>query len=195
MQESLTKFKNIVLENFSRKDFKYHEWMAEYHLKIVEKISMELCDVYPDADRDLVFALVWFHDFGKPLDEENEREVTLKDGPKVMLECGLPQEFVDKVIERWILMEKKNELDLRTTPIETQIVSSADGASHLVGVFYPSYFNEDGNNFVVTQERLKEKMEKDWKRKIVLPEVQKAFELRYVRAREMLGEFPDKFIQ
>jgi len=195
MQENLTKFKNIVIENFSRKDFTYHEWMVEYHLKIVEKIAMELCDIYTEADRDIVQALVWFHDFGKPIDEENERVVTLSEGPKVMLECGFSQEFVDKVIECWQLMEKKNEIDIRTAPIETQIVSSADGASHFTGVFYPSYFNENGDDFITTQEYLKKKIEKDWSRKIVLPEVQKAFEGRYLKAKEMLGEFPDTFLK
>lgn len=194
MQENIEKFKNIVIANFSRTDFTYHEWMVDYHLKIVEKIALELCDIYQEADREIVRALVWFHDFGKPLDEENERAVTLAEGPKVMLECGFPQDFVDRVVECWQLMEKKNEIDIRTTPIETQIVSSADGASHFTGVFYPSYFNEDGDDFATTQKHLKEKMEKDWTRKIVLPEVQKAFEGRYLQAKEMLGEFPDKFI-
>lgn len=194
MQENIEKFKNIVIANFLRKDFTYHEWMVDYHLKIVEKIALELCDIYQDADRNIVQALVWFHDFGKPLDEENERVVTIIEGPKVMLECGFTQDFIDKVVEYWQLMEKKNEIDIRTTPIETQIVSSADGASHFVGVFYPSYFNEDGNDFSTTQKHLKEKMEKDWTRKIVLPEMQKAFESRYLKAKEMLGEFPDRFI-
>lgn len=195
MQENLTKFKNIVIENFSRKDFTYHEWMVEYHLKIVEKIAIELCDIYTDADRDIVLALVWFHDFGKPIDEKNERAVTLAEGPKVMLECGYSQEFIDRVVECWQLMEKKNEIDIRTTPIETQIVSSSDGASHFIGVFYPSYFNENGDDFATTQKHLLEKMEKDWNRKIVLPEVQQAFEGRYLQAKEMLGEFPDKFLK
>lgn len=194
MQENLTKFKNMVIENFSRKDFTYHEWMVEYHLKIVEKIAMELCDIYTNADRHVVQALVWFHDFGKPLDEENERAITLSEGPKAMLECGFSQDFIDKVVECWELMEKKNEIDIRNTPIETQIVSSSDGASHFTGVFYPSYFNEDGDDFATTQKHLKEKIEKDWSRKIVLPEVQKAFEGRYLKAKEMLGEFPDKFL-
>lgn len=193
-QTNLLIFKNIVIENFSRKDFTYHEWMVEYHLNIVEKIAMELCDIYTDADRDIVQALVWFHDFGKPIDEENERTITLLEGPKVMLACGYTQEFVDRVVECWQLMEKKNEIDIRTTPIETQIVSSADGASHFTGVFYPSYFNENGDDFAITQKHLKEKIEKDWNRKIVLPEVQKAFESRYIRAKEMLGNFPDKFL-
>lgn len=195
MEESLEKFRNIVIENFSRKEFKYHEWMVEYHLIIVERIAMELCDIYTDADRNIVQALVWFHDFGKPIDEENERAVTLAEGPKVMLECGFPQEFIDAVVERWKLMEQKNEIDIRTTPIETQIVSSADGASHFTGVFYPSYFNEDGNHFITTQKKLAEKITKDWERKIVLPEVTKAFESRYLRAKELLGEFPHTFLR
>lgn len=194
MEDNLTKFKNIVIENFSRKDFTYHEWIVDYHLKIVEKIAMELCDIYTDADRDVVQALVWFHDFGKPLDEENERAVTLEQGSKVMQECGFSQEFINKVVECWQLMEKKNEIDLRTAPIETQIVSSADGASHFTGVFHPSYFNENISDFTTTQKRLKEKIEKDWNRKIVLPEVQKAFESHYRRAKEMLGEFPERFL-
>lgn len=195
MQESIEKFKKVVIENFSRKDFTYREWMVDYHLKIVEKIALELCEIYKEADRDVVQALVWFHDFGKPLDEENERTITRTEGPKVMLQCGFPQEFINIVLEHWELMEKKNEIDIRTTPIETQIVSSADGASHFTGVFYPSYFNENGNDFITTQKKLKEKIEKDWNRKIVLPEVQKAFEPYYLRAKEMLGEFPDKFLE
>lgn len=195
MEKSLAKFRDIVIENFSRKDFTYHEWMVEYHLKIVEKIAMEICDVYTEADRDIVQALVWFHDFGKPLDEKNERAITLIEGPKAMLDCGFSQEFIDRVVECWQLMEKKNEIDIRTTPIETQIVSSSDGASHFTGVFYPSYFNEDGDDFITTQKHLKEKIEKDWNRKIVLPEVQNAFEAYYLRAKEMLGEFPEKFLK
>jgi hypothetical protein len=195
MQTEILKFKTVVIENFSRKDFTYHEWMVDYHLKIVEKIALELCDIYKDADRDIVQALVWFHDFGKPIDEQNERAITLVEGPKVMIECGFHPEFIGKVVEYWQLMEKKNEIDIRNTPIEVQIVSSSDGASHLTGVFYPSYFNENGDDFVTTQKLLKEKIEKDWNRKIVLPEVQKAFEYRYIKAKEMLGEFPDNFLK
>ncbi len=194
MNEQIEKFRSIVIENFSRKDFKYHQWMIEYHLKIVERIAMELCDMYPDADRNVVQALVWLHDFGKPLNEENERALTLTEGPKAMRECGFSQEFIDAVIERWELMEKKNDIDIRTTPIETQIVSSADGASHFTGVFYASYFNEDGDDFATTQKELTEKIVKDWERKIVLPEVKRAFENRYRQARELLGEFPDRFL-
>lgn len=193
MQNNIEQFRDIVKNNFKKKEFTYHEWMVEYHLEIVERIALELCDKYPEADRDLVQTLVWFHDFGKPLDEQNEQAVTRERGPETMLACGFPDDFVKTVLEYWELMERKSEIDIRTTPIEVQIISSADGASHLVGVFYPSYFG-DGNSFAITQQRLSEKIEKDWGRKIVLPEAREAFKERYLRAKEMLGEFPPYFL-
>ena len=196
MKNGILKFKNIVIENCSRQDFAYRDWMVKFHLEIVEKIAMELCDVYSGADRDLVKALVWFHDFGKPIDEKNEREITAKEGLKVMLECGYELDFVNKVVEYWNLMEKKNEIDLHTAPIEVQIVSSADGASHFTGVFHASYFRDDPSvPFANIQQELKEKIEKDWNRKIVLPEVKKAFQSRYEKAKELYGDLPDKFLE
>lgn len=194
-QQKIEKFRIIVKENFRRKDFTYHEWMVEYHLDIVERIAFELCEFYPEANKEIVQTLVWFHDFGKPIDEENEREITLVKGPMVLSELGFPEQFVNTVVDYWKLFEQKNEIDLRTAPIEVQIVSSADGASHLTGVFYPSYFgDEPKESFQSTQEHLREKIEKDWNRKIVLPEARKAFEQRYLKAKELLGIFPDKFI-
>ena len=193
MQDKIEKFKEIVIQNFSRADFEYHEWMVDYHLKIVERIAMELCDIYPDANRDIVQVLVWFHDFGKPFDDEKEREITLDKGSQALIDCGFEQDFIDKVVELWKLMEKKNEIDLHEAPIETKIISSADGASHFVGIFYPSYFG-DGDDFTTTQNKLKEKIRVDWERKMVLPEVKKAFADRYEKQKELYGEFPKSFL-
>jgi putative nucleotidyltransferase with HDIG domain len=193
MDKQMEQFRNHVIENFSRKDFTYHEWMIDYHLKIVERIAMELCDKYSNADRDVVHALVWFHDYGKPIDENNERGITATEGVKALAECGFAQDFIEKVVTNWQIMERKNEIDLHSAPIEAQIVSTADGMSHFVGVFYASYFG-DGGDFATTQRRLKEKITKDWDRKIVLPEARQACEVRYLRAKELLGEFPDKFL-
>jgi len=193
MEEKIEKFKEIAIRNFSKEDFVYHEWIVKYHIEIVEKIALELCDIYKEADRNIVRVLVWFHDFGKPLDENNERTMTLKEGTKALLNCGFDQEFIDKVVYLWEFMEKKNEIDLHTAPIETKIVSSADGASHFVGVFYATYFG-DGDSFDATQKELADKIKKDWERKIVLPEVKKSFEDRYKKAQEIVGIFPERFI-
>lgn len=193
MQENINKFKEIAIGNFSKKDFIYHEWFVKYHLEIVERIAMELCDVYKEADRDIVKILVWFHDFGKPINDKNEKETTLNEGTKELLNCGFSQNFIDKVVYYWEFMERKNEIDLNTSPIETKIISSADGAAHFVGVFYATYFG-DGHDFNTTQNELAKKINKDWERKIILPEVKKSFIDRYNKMQEFVGIFPDKFL-
>ncbi len=65
-------------------------------------------------------------------------------------------------------------------------------------LFYPGTFNPphfgDGDDFEITKTELKKKIEKDWDRKIVLPEAREAFKKRYEIAKELYGEFPKKFL-
>ncbi len=194
-QKKLEAFRQIVIANCDTENFEYREWFVIDHLAIVEKIAMELCEIYNDADKDVVSALVWFHDFGKPLDEKNEREITEKQGVATMRQIGFAPEFIEKVFTYWTRMELKNDIDLSKEAIETQIVSTADGASHFVGKFYPSYFRDDVTMSVpAIGKKIREKIKQDWERKIVLPEVKKAFKERYRQALEITGEYPDTFI-
>ncbi|MFA6585698.1 MAG: hypothetical protein WCS86_00875 [Candidatus Paceibacterota bacterium] len=141
-QDKLNKFKQLTIKNCENVDFPYREWFVNDHLNIVEKIAIELCDIYKEADRDIVFALVWFHDFGQALDLKNIYEVTKEKGVEAMKSVGLPQDFIDKVVKLWERIEMKNEINISKEPIEVQIVSTADGASHFTGKFYSTYFED-----------------------------------------------------
>lgn len=194
-QYKLDAFKQIVAKNCENADFIYREFFVNDHLLIVEKIAMELCNIYKKADQAVVFALVWFHDFGKPIDINHERAVTREKGVKAMKMVGLEDDFINKVLKFWERMEMKNEIDLSKENIEVQIVSSADGASHFVGKFFSTYFRDDPiESIKETEEKIKNKIKQDWDRKIVLPEVKIAFKDRYFIALELVGEYPDKFI-
>lgn len=195
IQEKLNNFKEIVKENSKNENFEFREWFVDDHLKIVERIAMEICDIHKEADRDIVTALVWFHDFGKPIDIQNERQLTKEKGIEAMKNIGFPKDFIDKVFKYWERMEMKNEIDLSQEVIEVQIISTADGASHFVGQFYPSYFGDiPKKSLKETREELKKKIKVDWERKIVIPEVKEAFKDRYLKALELLGEYPEKFL-
>jgi hypothetical protein len=191
----INNFKQTVIANCQNSQFVYHEFFVKDHLLVVEKIAIELCDIYMDADRNLVMALVWFHDFGKPIDMDNEYEITLSKGFQAMKDCGFSDAFISKVVEVWKRMEMKNEIDISKESIEVQIVSSADGASHFVGKFFSTYFRDNPKEAIGNIEtRLKKKIEQDWKNKISLPEVKEAFNERYKRALEIVGEYPKKLI-
>ncbi|MFA7209448.1 MAG: HD domain-containing protein [Parcubacteria group bacterium] len=196
IQDKLDAFKDIVIKNIQgNENFPYREWFIDDHLMIVERIALELCDIYPDADRNLVEALVWFHDFGKPIDMGNEYETTKTRGVEAMRSIGFEEKFIERVLELWVTMEKEQEIDISKEAIEVQIICSADGASHFTGLFYSSYFRDErGESLESIKNRIRAKIRKDWEKKMVLPEIKKTFEKRYIRALEIVGEYPNNFI-
>jgi len=193
MKHLIQTFKQHVLELTRNPDFVHHQWFAEYHLEIVERISLELCDIHPEADRDAVVTLVWLHDYGKIIDRENQYQATLTKGKEKLLELGYPPAFTEKVIQYADLLDKKT--DLNRAPLEVQIVSSADGASHLVGPFFSLWWYENhGKDYRTLMEDNIWKANVDWDTKIVLPEVKRAFTDRHTYVLERSGRMPERFL-
>src|SRR3989344_2352803 len=164
MNSKTEKFKQEVIRLASNPEFVHHDWFVKWHLEVVDKISMELLDYYPEADKELE-------------------------------EVGFDVAFTEKAVKYIEILDKKMEFDLRKAPIEVQIVSSADGCSHLVGPFFHFWWRENANKSI--EELMADnnfKMDKDWNRKIVLPEARQAFEARYKIIREQVGALPEAYI-
>ena len=193
IEDAVITLKKYIKKLSSNINFPHHEWFIKYHIRIVEKIALELCHAYPSADKNLVIATVWFHDYGKLIDFKNEHRVTQESGLSRMVDLGLSTAFAKRVLESINVIDTKK--GLRNASIETKIVSSADGASHLVGPFFALHWRDNPNTAI---EKLiaenKRKLLVDWNRKIVLPEVKKAFEARYIFLEEHLsGKLPNSF--
>jgi len=195
MELLVQKLRTCVAKDAEDPAFVHHDWFIKYHLEIVEKIALELCSVHEEADRDLVSALVWIHDYGKIVDFADQCKATLTEGKRLLLELGFPSKFVEKAISYAEWIDRKMDVDLRKAPIEVQIVSSADGASHLVGPFYYMWWHEHACKGY--EQLMKDNMRKamqDWDRKVVLPEVRKAFANRHSFLLEQNGKMPAKFL-
>jgi hypothetical protein len=109
---------------------------------------------------------------------------------------GFAPDFVERAVLGIETMDKKMEIDLREVPLEVQIVASADGCSHMVGPFLSLYWREHPE--LSTEELLaanKAKLEKDWNRKITLPEARAAFAARHEFLLEPTGKPPDSFLR
>jgi hypothetical protein len=192
MEELVSRLKQEVITAASNPGFLHKNWYVKYHLEIVERISLELCAIYEEADRNLVLTIVWLHDYGKILGSDDEMTATA--GKPKLLELGFTEEFANRVIQHIRLIDEK--LNIEEAPIEAKIVSSADGASHLVGPF-PHFWWYEHNDKPI-QELMKdnyEKVQRDWTKKIVLPEVRDSFLTRYRLRLEQSGILPKRFLQ
>lgn len=172
-------------------DFEYREWFVPYHLRVVDDIAMRLCDSYPDVDRDLVRVLVWTHDYSKPLThgkgEEKERLIPMV--RTALGGLGFEDAYIARVASLLALIESKDERDLAGMPIEVRIVSSADGASHFMSPFFYSYFHTGGGNSLAeVMDAVRKKAQRDWDRKIVLPEARDLVRERYEHLMQDLAD-------
>ncbi len=195
MTGNIQLLRSEVIKAAQDPNFIHHKWYVKYHLEIVEKISLELCDRYPEANKDLVIALVWIHDYGKMIDASNQYNATLTAGRRLLTKLEFSDETIEKILSYIESFDKKEELDKATTPIEIKIVSSADAASHLVGPFYYMWMHENGDKdpFFLMESTIK-KANMEWEKKIVLPEVKQAFAARQSFTLELNCQLPSSYL-
>ena len=194
MKDRLEIFIAHVREVSENEGFIHHDWFVEYHLEIVEKIALDLCGIYVEADKDKVRLLCWLHDYGKILDFDNQYTKTLSAGREKLVEIGFDEKFVDEVIGDIAVIDRKDRNELERASIEVKIVSSSDAASHLVGPFFQMWWYENpGRDYrQLMQDNIKKAMI-DWDRKVVIPEIKKAFKARHDMILEQSGVIPSKF--
>jgi hypothetical protein len=196
MQDQLEQLKQTIRLLSSNKNFIHHKWFIKWHLEILERIALELCNIYTKADKDIVIGLVWMHDYAKIIDFEREHDTAvIRQGVDFLKELGFADGYIQKLINYIEIFESKMEEDLSMAPIEVQIVSSADAASHLIGPFYSLHWYE--NPDLTVEELLQRniaKLNKDWERKITIPEVKEKFQARYNFIKEQSGLLPDSFL-
>lgn len=188
MKAKLEKLKNKVSKLSQKEEILHHKWYLKHHLLLVEQIAIELSKKY-EIDMELLLGLVWVHDYPKIIGRKTEEEESIKE---LLENIKFEDEYVEKLLILYRTFENKMKEDLSESPIEVQVVSTADGVSHMYGPFYQIYCYE---NPEVTIEELMEsnlkKLEKDWERKIVLPEVKEALMNRYNYLMESFGEIPE----
>mgnify|MGYP000931649644 FL=1 len=175
MDDKVQKLREYITEKSASESFVHYKWFAKWHLSIVEHIAEQLLSHYPDADPEIVRVMTWMHDYGKIVDFDNQYDHKyVEDGKNVLIGLGFDVQFAESVAENIKTLDKKENIDQAN--IEVQIVSSADGCSHLVGPFGSLYWWEhpDKDFEEIMQDNV-HKLNTDWDKKVTLPEARAAY--------------------
>lgn len=195
MNKEIGILKKRVVTASADPNFIHHKWFVKYHLDIVYDIAIELTELYPESNKDLVEVIVWLHDYGKILSSDTQDEALFDASRKLLTEISFDDAFIEQVMSYLEIFEGKMELDLNESPLEVKIVSSADAASHFFGpFFYLWWYENPSKNFEELMKGNEWKARKDWDRKIVLPEVKKLIENRFKYVLEQSGDLPTRYI-
>lgn len=176
MEKNIEKLKSVVTEKASREEFVHNKWFIKWHIEIVEHIALQLTKHYPEADKNIVTVIAWMHDYGKIVNFAKQYDYALVDeGKNLLIEIGFEPEFAEKVSANIKTLDSK--IDLDRANIETQIVSSADGCSHLVGPFISLYWWENPQkNYKEIMSENTRKLSVDWENKVTLKEARDIYQ-------------------
>jgi uncharacterized protein len=172
----LEEIKKIVREKHSEEDFKLHIIpVVKNSLLLAKKLG---------ADIEVVEVSAYLHDIGRAkytegADEENHHIVGEKKAEEILKKLNYDNNFIEKV--KHCVLSHRGSKEPKPKTLDAKIVNTADAMAHfdsfldLMVHFYEDY-NQDLNKAISV---LDAKIERDWNKKISIPEARKIAKPKY----------------
>lgn len=167
-----------IIKNDLAREIKTSEhcdsWFYKEHVLVVEKLALDLCDLYPNANRDVVTISVWFHDIGRAHGKNKDHDLYGADyARKILSKNGFDQNLIDLVSES--CRTHSCSENGKPKSLEGRILATADGLSHYHNGFYLrilySWSNGNTGDYCDLKKKLFKKMKRDLDEKIFFDEV------------------------
>ena len=139
MKNNIQKIKSNLEDDIK---FSKHcdSWFYEEHVLVVEKLALDLCTLYPKANRYAVILGVWFHDIGRAHGHNEEHDLYGANyAKKILKKNNFDQDFIDLVVNSC----KTHSCSENGNPdsLEGKILATADALSHYHNGFYLRIFH------------------------------------------------------
>ena len=174
-----TKVLNQIKEKYDEVDFKYHVVpVVKNALLLAEKLN---------ADKEVVEMAAYLHDIGRSIIKDNlkkfEREnehhiIGEKDSKEFLKKLVYDKEFIEKVAHCVLTHRGRKGPEPKTT--EAKIIACADAMAHF-DTFLDLFetFLGSSKSFEEALMHIKEKMQRDWNKKLTLPEAKEIVKEKY----------------
>ena len=173
----LEEIRKIAEKAHQKEDFKYH-------IVPVVRNALTLAKRL-DADLKVVEVAAYLHDIGKAsmkrekFEAENEHHIIgAKETRKILTKFGCDKEFIKKV-EHCVLAHRGRR-DPNPETKEAEIIACADAMAHFdIFLYVFSFFLTTRNSFEDAVKEIGEKMERNWNKKLTLPEAKEIAKPKY----------------
>jgi putative nucleotidyltransferase with HDIG domain len=160
-------------------DYKYHLLpVVEYAAKLAE-----ICEV----NKEVVELSAWLHDIGRIKFGARNHELTgAAEAERLLKQFGYSAEIIEQV--KHCILAHRGSGSIRPQTMEAKVVAAADALAHF-DMFLPLLTaigkRGKGKDDKILYRWIYEKMERDWNKKILIPEAMEIAEEKY-RAIELL---------
>ncbi len=167
------------------------ERMWKYHILLVVKYSKLLARKL-GANEELAEIGALLHDIGRIRVGEENHEIT---GPleaeKILKGLNFSQTIIDEI--KHCIESHRSSKDTKPRTIIAKIIANADAMAHfdIIPVLLQIGLERAGNIETATV-WLMEKLERDWNKKLTIPEAKKLVQKKYQAAKLLLNSYQDR---
>jgi HD superfamily phosphohydrolase YqeK len=164
-----------------------HRRTFPHHVMVVTKWAEKLCDLYPEADREVAVIASLFHDLGHFIDGDTDHAIKSEIAAKAFLEKEkMPAVKINKILHA---VRAHRNKDVKPNTLEAKIVCFADSASHMAAEVYLNILADNSKADTLA------KIERDYRDLSDFPEVKQELEPLYHAWKNIILSFPDDFIE
>ncbi|MBT4376974.1 HD domain-containing protein [archaeon] len=176
-KENMNKIREIVKERHNKDDFDYHIVpVVNNALVLAKKVG---------ANLEVVKVAALLHDIGRTYSKEegfnpeNEHEFRGEEQSKIILkDLNFEDNFIEKVA--YCVLVHRGRGNIKPATIEARVISCADAMAHF-DTFLRLFlvFQNTTNSFEEAVDEIDKKMERNWNKKLILPEAKVIVEEKY----------------
>lgn len=167
------------------------DWDWKYHIVPVAKYSKLLAKKL-NADEGLAELGALLHDIGRiKFGGENHEITGIQEAERILKESDYPQEVIDEI--KHCVESHRGSKNIPTRTITAKIVANADAMAHfdVFPVLVKVALKLENNDIEKAVKWLDEKIERDWNKKLTLPEAKEMVKDKYMAIRILLDSMKD----
>ena len=179
MNKKLAKIRKLVKSKFEENDWKYH-------MLPVVNYTKKLARIYK-VDREVAELAALLHDIGRVdiKHDEDHHIVGIPMAEKILRNFSYPEKVIKEV--KHVIASHRTSKGPKPKTMIAKIVANADAMAHfdILPVFF--WWRHGRENFEETVEWVKNKIEKDWQKKLTLPGAKEMVEKKYKAIKLLLN--------